>query len=257
MKIFLFLFFYVSLSIQAKEFSYYIEWKEVKGAKGYLFQLQDLQNQLEKEERIQDSSIELKLQAGKYKFRIASVNKFGKASSWTNWETFVVEKDKPKTTTEVQNRMEDKKMNIPIWKLFVPGLVQYETKKWQSYTYWLVGLTFGLYIYTEGQKANSLSEKNLNQSIYLSSITLNTPVQVDILLYLNRENDRTEYNRHIQNQQQASIVLLLGYIFQIYQAKKIRDTLAVSLYMKSYQERLTQNWNDLNLNHEFGFTWRF
>jgi hypothetical protein len=71
---------------------YYIEWEQVAGAGGYDFEVVNAAGESAFEKRLEatDTSIELTLPAGKYQFRISTLNKFLRVDSTSEWVSFTV-----------------------------------------------------------------------------------------------------------------------------------------------------------------------
>ncbi|MBR33390.1 MAG: hypothetical protein CMN77_18980 [Spirochaetaceae bacterium] len=66
-----------------------MEWTSVKIAQEYIFQVADLQGRVLIDRKgLKEPSVEVKLKPGRYQRRIGIVNKFGKVSFWSPWETF-------------------------------------------------------------------------------------------------------------------------------------------------------------------------
>ena len=235
----------LSVSISAEErkiFNYYIEWQNVTGAKGYLIQVKDKATDTQTEERLDHNSAELKLAAGLYEFRIASINKFGKPSAWTKWEEFLVEKDKPKPISKDIKKEEVKvaedtsisPQQIKKWKWFVPGLTQYQSnQKLYSglWILWFSGLAF--YANSERVAGNNLAGNNLNDPIFLSALSLGTPVTLDLYLWTERKKAESEYNQHQSNQQAVGVVAILSYALQVWHAKRACTELVECVANKS------------------------
>ncbi len=71
---------------------YYIEWELVAGAGGYDFEVVNAAGESAFKKRLEatDTSIELTLPAGKYQFRISTLNKFLRVDSTSEWVSFTV-----------------------------------------------------------------------------------------------------------------------------------------------------------------------
>lgn len=71
---------------------YYIEWELVAGAGGYDFEVVNAAGEPAFEKRLgaADNSIELNLPAGKYQFRISTLNKFLRVDSSSDWVSFTI-----------------------------------------------------------------------------------------------------------------------------------------------------------------------
>lgn len=229
------IFISLSLSIYAEErtiFSYYIEWQNVSGAKGYIIQIKDKASNTEREEKLTQNNIELKVPAGYYEYRIASINKFGKPSTWTNWEEFYVEKDKPRPNSKdakkvvEEKKLEEPKKEIKKWKWFVPSLTQFESKQKLTGSLWLLWFT-GLAIYANSERVagNQIASDKMNDPVFLSAISLgfSTPVLTDLYLREKRNEAKAEYEKHQSNQAAAGVVAILSYALQVWHAKRVAD----------------------------------
>ena len=234
--------FILSSSIHAetkKAFTYYIEWLNVPGAKGYLIQFKDKSTGVEKEEKLTQNNIELKLPTGYYEYRIASVNKFGKPSIWTQWEEFYVEKDKPKPGKKNAKQLEVKeaevsKTEIKKWKWFVPGLTQYQSNQKLYASLWILWFT-GLAVYGNSERlaGNNLANDPLNDPKNLSVLALGTPVLLDLYLWDKRSQAKSQYDEHQSNQAAVGVVAILSYALQVWHAKKVSDMGNVSIELNS------------------------
>lgn len=234
---------------EKKNFTYYIEWQNVAGAKGYLIQVKDKSNGTEKEEKLTQSNVELKLPAGTYEFRIASVNKFGKPSTWTGWEEFLVEKDKPRPNpkdakqaeVKVPEEKEAPPTQIKKWKWFVPGLTQYQSNQKLYGGLWVFWFTaLAAYANSERVAGNNLASNNLNDPMILSALSLGTPVSLDLYLWSERKKAESEYNQHQSNQQAVGAVAILSYALQVWHAKRVADKSNVSIELNSRSQRLAE-----------------
>ncbi|MBK8396489.1 MAG: fibronectin type III domain-containing protein [Leptospiraceae bacterium] len=238
--------FILSSSIHAetkKAFTYYIEWLNVPGAKGYLIQFKDKSTGVEKEEKLTQNNIELKLPTGYYEYRIASVNKFGKPSIWTQWEEFYVEKDKPKPGKKNAKQLEVKeaevsKTEIKKWKWFVPGLTQYQSNQKLYASLWILWFT-GLAVYGNSERlaGNNLANDPLNDPKNLSVIALGSPVLLDLYLWDKRSQAKSQYDEHQSNQAAVGVVAILSYALQVWHAKKVSDMGNVSIELNSRSNR--------------------
>jgi len=84
----LFLFSSVSLPAEANDsLPYYIQWDSVQGAGGYIVEVRipDRETVFTKQFQSSEKDTELDLPAGKYQFRIMTLNKLLKADNSTNW----------------------------------------------------------------------------------------------------------------------------------------------------------------------------
>ncbi len=235
---------------EKKNFTYYIEWQNVSGAKGYLIQVKD-KSTVEKEEKLNQNNVELKLPAGTYEFRIASVNKFGKPSAWTNWEEFLVEKDKPKPNPNPKDAKqaevkvpEDKPATlaqIKKWKWFVPGLTQFQSNQKLYSGLWIFWFTaLAVYGNSERVAGNNLASNNLNDPIFLSALSLGTPVSLDLYLWTKRKEAESAYNHRQSNQQAVGAVAILSYALQVWHAKRVADKSNISIELNSRSQRFAE-----------------
>jgi hypothetical protein len=67
-----------------------IEWTSIENAKGYIVQIQDENQNTILEQHVSETKINFHLDPGKYRQRVGVVNKFGKISSYTEWNDFIV-----------------------------------------------------------------------------------------------------------------------------------------------------------------------
>lgn len=82
------------------------------------------------EEKTVTSSLEFLIPAGEYEFRISALNRFGKPSSWSQWSSFQVEQDKPKSVVEAEKKLTA--AGVSTWKIWVPGLLPIERKEYNQ-----------------------------------------------------------------------------------------------------------------------------
>ncbi len=101
------LFISYSAYSEERKYTYYIEWNEVKGNNGYKVEVRKISNPeiLVAEEKTVTSSLEFLIPAGEYEFRISALNRFGKPSSWSQWSSFQVEQDRPKSVVEAEKKL--------------------------------------------------------------------------------------------------------------------------------------------------------
>ncbi|TGL63733.1 fibronectin type III domain-containing protein, partial [Leptospira sarikeiensis] len=73
------IFFSISFGVfaEGKSFVYYIEWKEVKGSRGYVVEVRKSvpTQELILEKKVSENEIEFSLEAGSYDYRIAALNR--------------------------------------------------------------------------------------------------------------------------------------------------------------------------------------
>ncbi|HMV41734.1 MAG TPA: fibronectin type III domain-containing protein [Leptospiraceae bacterium] len=256
----LFILSFIVSSLHSEErriFSYYIEWQNVPGAKGYMIQIKDRAANTEREEKLVQNNIELKVPSGYYEYRIASINKFGKPSSWTKWEEFYVEKDKPKPLKKDEKQVAQEvvevepKRNFQKWKWFIPGWTQLENNQKIKGSLWILWFTgLALYGNMERLAGNRIASDPMNDPIYLSAISigLKTPLLGDIYLRERRNDAESEYNRHQTNQVAVGVVAILSYALQVWQARKISTsnvTIELNQRSESFGQRVYQAENSM------------
>ncbi len=248
-KVLIFL-FSIQLYSDSTKFIYYLEWTSQINSKGYFIELRDSNLKLIQREQVKTNYFEFNLKVGTYQYRIASENKFGKPSSFSEWEEFKV--DKHSSRIAIQSS-EEKKRTIPKWNYFIPGMTQYKAnQKIKSYLwiFWFSSLAFGGNYYRI--QGNKIANDPFNDPIYLTLINLNTPILVD-LIFLSKWNENiSDYNRFQDNQKRIGVVAFISYILQIYNAKKSNDFL---LQVNIVKEKSI---SDIPIeNAELFLTWRF
>lgn len=75
---------------QEQEKTIRMEWKPVEGALGYQVQIQNLDGDTILDQRTPTSNIKIKIKSGKYKRRIAAINKLNKVGEWSKWSRFKI-----------------------------------------------------------------------------------------------------------------------------------------------------------------------
>lgn len=233
--LFLFLSLFYIFSLQAKEktFHFYIEWKNVEGANGYIVQLKEKNSDNVKEQKLSSNSIEFVLPIGYYEYRITAVNKFGKPSHWTAWEEFYVEKDRPK---EVYKKMEaeknEKKVSVSFWKYMIPGLTQYQNGDKGKAFLWIAW--FSALAYTGNQQrlaGNHIADDPFNDPKNLAIISFQASTSLDVYYWMRRDTEKQKYNERQNNQWKVAGIALTSYLLQILHARSYSETITTSFYL--------------------------
>ncbi|TGL35064.1 fibronectin type III domain-containing protein [Leptospira koniambonensis] len=222
---FILIFFSVSSGVFAekKSFVYYIEWKEVKGSRGYVVEVRKTEppQELFLEKKVSENEIEFSLEAGTYEYRIAALNRFGKPSSYTPWTNFKVEQDRPKAVAlaEKEEASKGAKTSKFIW---IPGTGYYSKgERWKSYSIWA---WFGALAYlgnSERESGNILASKPLNDPMNIAVLSLNLPSSLTLYLWQARENDKKEYEMHQNNQALIGGVAILSVALSLWLENKL------------------------------------
>lgn len=236
----LFFFFTICIFSEEKEYKYYIEWKKVSENSEYFLELKNSENQIIKKEKVKNNFYEFNLKPGNYFYRIALLNKFSKPSTFSNWGEIKIEKEKQK---------KEKKFLLTL----VPGLVQFKSdKKNYSYFWWSYFFTLGIIGNEFRLKGNQIANEKLNDPFFLSALNWNTPILFDFY-FLNRlDAEKKEYDLYQNRQKQISVLALVSYFVQIYQARKIQN-----LEFNFTTEKKMSNLNQMESNTEIYFVWRF
>lgn len=202
LSVFLILFcFPLGLIAESKSFVYYIEWKEVKGSRGYVVEVRKAgptQDSLF-EKKVLENEIEFRLEAGAYEYRIAALNRFGKPSSYTQWTGFKVEQDRPKAVAlaEKKENLSQSKSSV-VW---IPGTGFYSRgDRWKAYGVWA---WLGVLAYlgnSEREAGNRLASKSWNDPMTISILGTQIPNSLTLYLWQARSGDKSEYDRHQGNQ---------------------------------------------------------
>lgn len=217
-----------------KKYTYYIEWNEVKGNNGYKIEIRkkSLEDTLVMEEKISVNSLEFKITAGEYEFRISALNRFGKPSSWSQWSAFVVEQDRPKSVVDAEKKQA--LAGNSQWKVLIPGLLPLEKKEYGRAS--LVLFWFGALAVAgnaERTAGNSLSQSGTNDSAFLTLVALTSPLPVSYFFLHRREEDKKEYDRHQNNQVSIGVLALLSYGLNAWLEKRSFQSTSVLIESKS------------------------
>jgi hypothetical protein len=213
------LFCFLTDTIYAKQFTYYIEWSEVKGSNGFIVEIQDeTTKKIIDAHKVKNNYIEFQIQGGSYQFRIASVNKFGKPTAFSEWNKFTVDKDKTREDVlqkkEEPAKEETQKTDL-YYSKWVPGLPQYnrgDTKTAYSYWFLFSGLAIaGFYEYRQG---NILSDKFFNDPLNINLVSYNKPI-VGLFLWQKRDQDKRSHTNHQRNQTIIGGIALLSYTLHL------------------------------------------
>ncbi|AOP35059.1 hypothetical protein A0128_15135 [Leptospira tipperaryensis] len=223
-----------SVYSEDKNYTYYIEWNEVKGNNGYKIEIRKkgLEDTIAKEEKVSTNSLEFKIPAGEYEFRISALNRFGKPSSWSQWSAFLVEQDRPKSVVEAEKKLALAAASP--WKVWVPGLLPLEKKEYGRAS--LIIFWFGALAVAgnaERNAGNSLSQSATNDSAFLTLVTLYSPLPVSLYFIHQREEDKKEYNRHQNNQVSIGVLALLSYGLNVWLEKRSFHSTTVLIESKS------------------------
>ncbi|PJZ54220.1 fibronectin type III domain-containing protein [Leptospira adleri] len=230
-----------SVYSEDKKYLYYIEWNEVKGNNGYKIEIRKktIEDILAMEEKVTVNSLEFKIPAGEYEFRISALNRFGKPSSWSQWSAFLVEQDRPKSVVEAEKKRA-LTGNSP-WKVWIPGLLPLERKEYGRAS--LVFLWFGALAVAgnaERNAGNALSHAGTNDPAFLTLVALTSPLPIGYFFLHQREEDKKEYDRHQNNQVSIGVIALLSYGLNVWLEK--RSFHSTTVLIESKPESNTR-WN--------------
>ncbi|PJZ68459.1 hypothetical protein CH373_16910 [Leptospira perolatii] len=207
-----------SVFAEEREFIYYIEWKEVKGSRGYLvevrksFEEPQVSEALVLERKVQENEIEFKVASGVYEFRIAALNRFGKPSAFTAWTKFKVEQDRPKAVAIAEKEGKQVSDQSFVW---VPGWGFYKNdQKWKASAVWLWFGVLGVVGNSERMAGNRLADDSMNDPKVIGLLSRNIPTVGTFALLEARNHDKAEYHTHQQNQALIGgiAILSLAYI---------------------------------------------
>ncbi|MBM9579649.1 fibronectin type III domain-containing protein [Leptospira sp. 201903070] len=227
---------FISNSVYSEDrnYTYYIEWNEVKGNNGYKIEIRKkgLEDTIVKEEKVSTNSLEFKILAGEYEFRISALNRFGKPSSWSQWSAFLVEQDRPKSMVEAEKKQTFSGSSS--WRIWVPGLVPLEKKEYGKAS--LILFWFGALAVAgnaERNAGNSLSQSSTNDPTFITLVALYSSVPVSYYFIHQREEDKKEYNRHQSNQVGIGVLALLSYGLNVWLEKRSFHSTTVLIESKS------------------------
>jgi hypothetical protein len=123
-----------------------IEWDKVAGATGYAVEIKDDLGALVIDKKTTDPLLEFFLEAGNYKMRIGSINKFEKVSVWSDWEDITIEYSK-----DFKKKIEPCKP-YPAIRLSVGWIMTQPLQPWDSLldlSFYGAGLNLGFF-YADG-----------------------------------------------------------------------------------------------------------
>lgn len=208
------LFISYSAYSEERKYTYYIEWNEVKGNNGYKVEVRKISNPeiLVAEEKTVTSSLEFLIPAGEYEFRISALNRFGKPSSWSQWSSFQVEQDRPKSVVEAEKKLTA--AGVSTWKIWVPGLLPIERKEYIKAS--LIFLWFGALAVA----GNSFAQSATNDPAFLTLVSFYAPLPVSIYFLQQRDGDKKEYERHQNNQVSIGLLAILSYGLNVWLEKR-------------------------------------
>ncbi|MCC5815582.1 MAG: hypothetical protein JJT78_12570 [Leptospira sp.] len=108
-----------------------IEWKDVKGSRGYIIRLKQSDNSIE-ERDTNINYIDLKLNPGDYEIQVAGKNAFGKPGKFSKWKSFTI-RDEQKSgvlnlssNQPVQYKLEEPVKKYSLLEKVIPGYIQYK-----------------------------------------------------------------------------------------------------------------------------------
>jgi len=235
LKIFI-LFILFSLTANALELrTFKLKWNKVEGTNGYQIEYKKIKDKTSRKIKTPSNHIILKLPAGKYKLKIAGLNKFGRPGPFSNWKKFTIknvvknnqkfthmekkdevinldqQKKEVKKLTKIFSQKSKRQFSFE-WQMFFPGWTHYRRNQaWKSYAYWatfssLVG--FGIY---HTIAANTLANNQKNNGDFLI-VSLGTSSLAEVLLAQKQLNTRkTNYKEHINWQYNIGYISVAVY----------------------------------------------
>jgi hypothetical protein len=204
-----------------EEFEYFIQWEEVEGNNGYNIQVMDSNEKLVVDTIVKTNSYEFVIPLGKYKIRIAALNKFGKPSEWTKWDSFTVDKETAKPKRNLWKKT----------KMYIPCLGFYDTGRivaGSGCLGWYAGL--GLLFNSEKKAGDLLAQKNSNDPMTLSFLSYNQPLLLSLKMFEDKQNDRKKYEQHQKNQRSIGILAVLSYAAYVFYIQGNYGTVNKSAY---------------------------
>ncbi|TGK62540.1 fibronectin type III domain-containing protein [Leptospira wolffii] len=247
--ILIFLPFTSEIFAEGKTFIYYIEWKEVKGSRGYVVEVRKNEppQDMILEKKVLENEIEFRLDAGTYEYRIAALNRFGKPSSYTQWTLFKVEQDRPKAVAlaEKQEAAPKSKSSF-VW---IPGTGFYsKDEKWKAYGVWFWLGTLAYLGNSEREAGNRLASKPLNDPANLGLLAIQIPTPLTFYLWQARAGDKQEYDQHQNNQAIIGGLALLSVIGSLWWENKLPAGDAIYVRMKPDTSGLIQATSNLGVS---------
>ncbi|EQA44825.1 hypothetical protein LEP1GSC050_2506 [Leptospira broomii serovar Hurstbridge str. 5399] len=263
LKVFYFIIiFFSSFSVvlsEGRSFIYYIEWKEVKGSRGYLVEVRNAAppQSLIVEKKVQENEIEFKLESGTYEYRIAALNRFGKPSSFTPWTSFKVEQDRPKEVALAEKEGLSKPKSS---RVFVPGWGFYKNgEKLKAIGVWSGLAAVAFLGNAEREAGNRLASDPKNDPKVIGLLGMQLSPLSTLYLWDARSKDKSEYELHQRNQVALGGIAILGIVASLWWENRLPANQTLDLKIRpdipsainsSFREGFASRW-------EMSYTWKF
>ncbi|WCL50092.1 hypothetical protein [Leptospira sp. GIMC2001] len=219
MKRFLLILFATLLSpigIFSDSIPFGVEWKEVKGSKGYLVhwrvldslktEVTDLDpNEINKaikdkkyfEKSIATNNVQLELDIGFYAIRVASKNAFGKPGKFSEWRRFEIKSNQKNQTLDLSQQA-DKKLDTNYaynyWEAMIPGYVQWKQgSKYNATFYGILIPTIAYIGFREKIRGDAIAKDVWNDPFLLGFGLSNQPIEIQTLAWIRRQNEKSKY----------------------------------------------------------------
>lgn len=198
-----------------------VQWRPVRGASGYILEVQeqDKSTPLQSFE-VKNPFSEVHLLPGSYKIRVAGLNKFGQPGAYSRWYDLKLD---AALLPDNESRLQ--------WdsRALLPGYRQIQSDSaWRGYAY-IGGLT-ALAISGWNQKlaGDTVARSAENRMLFFGAAALaGNPILANVL-YFERLNLRSKYDRHQQNQRTAGWLFLGMYLWQVFDALWLTDPISSS-----------------------------
>jgi hypothetical protein len=198
-----------------------IEWKEVKGNRGYIVRLKQSNDSIEQKET-NLNFIELKLNPGEYEIQVAGKNAFGKPGKFSKWKSFIVRKEQMSgilnlsSDQPVQYAFEDPINKFSLIDKIIPGYVQYKNGLLiEPLLYWTFLPSLGYIGINEKLRGDAIAKDPWNDPINLYFV-LNDRSAFEKFYFQQRRNiEKKKYGQAQNLQRYVGVGIALVYLSHI------------------------------------------
>jgi hypothetical protein len=243
----------------AKDRDLKLGWKSVAGNNGYQLEVKG-ENNYSRAFKFDFNEALISLPPGKYTVRVAVLNKFKKPAKFSEWKN--IEIDDSSRVQEFDLAAQEKEIkrketkieseNIPLWKIFIPGLVQWKTTPNKSILFWISIGGVLTYNYQEKTRGDTLADRFRNQQNYILGTFFISPRVMGPYALYQRSEDRRMYDIHQERQRRGGMLLGAVYALSILDAYLLRKELTKGLEMSLRMESNLRR-SDFFLSFDFSF----
>lgn len=251
---------FLGVFAEGRSFIYYIEWKEVKGSRGYIVEVRGAAPPQTTilEKKVQENEIEFRLESGSYEYRIAALNRFGKPSAFTPWTGFKVEQDRPKEIALAEKEAASKPKVSS--RVFIPGWGFYRNgEKLKAMSVWGGLAALAVLGNAEREAGNRLASDPKNDPKIIGILGMQTSPLVATYLWEERSHHKSQYDMHQRNQFVLGGLALATVSFSLWFENRLPPNQTVTLKVRPdtpftltsvLREGIATKW-------ELDYTWRF